>query len=56
MTGGTTVAGIAGGLFVFGDPIGGPAMAALHLAGFATATVAGLVLAATQARTVTAPA
>jgi multidrug transporter EmrE-like cation transporter len=50
MTGGTTVAGVLGGLLVFGDPLGGPALAALHLTAFALATVAGLVLAATQAR------
>jgi hypothetical protein len=50
MTGGTTVAGIVGGLLVFGDPIGGPVLAPLHLTAFAVATVAGLVLAGTQAR------
>jgi hypothetical protein len=50
MTGGTTVAGIVAGRLVFGDPIGGPALAPLHLTAFAVATVAGLVLAGTQAR------
>ena len=50
MTAGTTVAGVLGGLLVFGDPLGAPALAALHLAGFAAAALAGLVLAAAQAR------
>ena len=50
MTAGTTVAGVLGGLLVFGDPLGAPALAALHLAAFAAAALAGLVLAAAQAR------
>ena len=50
MTAGTTVVGVLGGLLVFGDPLGTRAVAALHVGAFAVAAVAGLVLAAAQAR------
>ncbi|GAC1316200.1 MAG: hypothetical protein NVSMB25_01460 [Thermoleophilaceae bacterium] len=46
MTGATTVVSIVGGLLVFGDPLGRtPALAYLHVAGFALVTVAGALLA-----------
>jgi drug/metabolite transporter (DMT)-like permease len=51
MTAATNVVAVLGGLVVFGDVLGlTPALAALHAAGFVAIIVAGLPLAAAQAR------
>ncbi|MDX6668552.1 MAG: hypothetical protein QOK04_1932 [Solirubrobacteraceae bacterium] len=49
MTAATNVVSILGGLAVFGDPLGGPALATAHLAGFALVGLAAWWLAPTQA-------
>jgi hypothetical protein len=49
MTAATNVVSILGGLAVFGDPLGGPVLATVHLAGFALVGLAAWWLAPTQA-------
>jgi hypothetical protein len=55
MTAGTNVSSIAGGLIVFGDPLGRtPALAGAHALAFALVGVAAWLLAPSQARLATA--